>query len=68
MNAPPFVVRVCYHLPVMIMLTWRRAPRRGKTLDGGSREWLRNDPSARPGHRAAAEDALKDLRNALEGK
>lgn len=29
-------------------------------------KWLRNNPTARPGDRAAAENIIKDLRNALE--
>ena len=28
-------------------------------------KWLRNNPNARPGDRAAAENIIKDLRNAL---
>ncbi|HEU4578517.1 MAG TPA: pre-toxin TG domain-containing protein [Polyangiaceae bacterium] len=31
-------------------------------------KWLRDNPTARPGDRAAAENVLKDLRNALGGK
>ncbi len=31
-------------------------------------KWLKNNPSARPGDRAAAENVLKDLQNSLSGK
>jgi Flp pilus assembly pilin Flp len=35
---------------------------------GRLEKWLRDHPTARPGDRAAAENVLKDLRNALDGK
>jgi hypothetical protein len=32
------------------------------------KKWLRNNPTASPGDRAAAENTIKDMENALDGK
>jgi hypothetical protein len=36
-----------------------------KNMITGYEKWLKNNPTSRPGDRAAAENIIKDLQNAL---
>ncbi len=63
-------------LPVTVSAVWKagtpvgRAWHSQKATDGvrSIEKWLEKNPAASPGDRAAAENVIRDMKNALEGR